>query len=414
MGYLSFRFLTEDIKISPKRFTAVTFITAGILSWLFLIVAYFDELFMSLTGDPFWGNIGEPLFFGFAAFFAIIGSIISEKVDRRKFLWLWITMGILTTASLAIFQGIIFTLLSTVLLGISLGLGFPSCAALIADCTVVEERARVAGTIILETFIMVSLALIGISLLNFGLIGVILFLIVLRATSYLALGLDFCAREKEKQKSWRFIFSNRDFVFYLFPWIMFNVASGLVAFAFSALPLTPDYQWALTIGSPVRFLGTAIFGLASGVVADRFGRKQPIIIGLVLLGVGFAFLGLATSPLSVLIYQMFSGIAWGGLMAIYLAVLGDLAVAGSKEKFYALGTVTPLIIYMSLASIPELSGVSAPANFISPILSIILFLSVIPVLYASETLPESKMRERRFRKHIREVGKIVSESTKAD
>ncbi len=413
MGYLSFRFLTEDIQISPRRFTAVTFITAGILSWLFLIVAYFDSIFTSLTGDPFWGNIGEPMFFGFGAFFAIIGSMISEKVDRRKLLWSWITIGILATVSLAVFQGIIFSLLSTVFLGISLGLGFPSCAALLADCTAVEERARVAGTIILETFIMVSLALIGINLLNLGLIGVILFLAILRGTSYLALGLDFCTKIKEKPKSWRFIFSHRDFVFYLLPWMMFNAASGLVAFAFMGLPQTPDYQWALTIGSPLRFLGTAIFGLASGVVADRFGRKQPIIIGLILLGVGFAFLGLATSPLSVLVYQMFSGIAWGGLMAVYLAVLGDLAFPGSKEKFYALGAVTPLIIYMSLASIPELSGVSAPANFISPILSIILFLSIVPILYASETLPESKMRERRFRKHIREVGKIVSES-KAD
>jgi MFS family permease len=128
----------------------------------------------------------------------------------------------------------------------------------------------------------------------------------------------------------------------------------------------------------------------------------------------FALLGLATSPLSVLVYLTISGIAWGGFMVIYIAVLGDLAFSGSKEKFYALGMGIPLIIYMSLSAIPTAVGIIVPANVLSPVLSIILFLSVIPVLYASETLPETKMRERRLREHVRKVGKLVEESRKTD
>jgi MFS family permease len=413
MGNLIFKFLTGDIRIPSRRFVAVTFVTSGILAWFFLLEVYFVDIFSSFTGNPFWVFIGEATFFGFGAFSALIGSVISEKVNRRKLLWSSITLGVLTTASLAVFQGIVFSLLSSVLLGISLGLGFPCSTALLADCTVVEERARVSGIIVLVTFIMVSLAATVASLLSFGLIGVILLCVVLRSTSFLALALDPCEREKGKEGSWRSILAYKDFVFYLFPWIMFNMASGLVSFVWLGLQ-SPDYTTTFRIAVPLRYAGAAIFGLISGVVADRVGRKQPIIIGLVILGMSFALLGLATSPLSVLVYLTISGIAWGGFMVIYIAVLGDLAFSGSKEKFYALGMGIPLIIYMSLSAIPTAVGIIVPANVLSPVLSIILFLSVIPVLYASETLPETKMRERRLREHVRKVGKLVEESRKTD
>jgi MFS family permease len=411
MGNAIFKFLTGDIRIPSRSFVAVTFVTSGILAWFFLLEVYFADIFSTFTLSPFWVFIGEATFFGFSAFSAIIGSVISEKINRRKLLLSSITLAVLTTALLAVCRGIVFSLFSSILLGMSLGLGFPSSTALLADYTVVEERARVSGIIVLETFIMVSLAATVVSLLSFGLIGIILLCIALRSTSFLALAIDPCERKRGKEGSWRSVLAYKDFVFYLFPWIMFNVASGVVSFVWLRLQ-SPDYTAAFRIAVPLRYTGAAIFGLISGVVADRVGRKQPIIIGLVMLGVSFAFLGLATSPLSVIVYLTISGIAWGGFMVIYIAVLGDLAFPGSREKFYALGMGVPLIIYMSLSSIPAALGISAAANTLSPVLSIILFLSVIPVLYASETLPETEMRERRLREHVRKVSKLVQESKK--
>jgi MFS family permease len=135
---------------------------------------------------------------------------------------------------------------------------------------------------------------------------------------------------------------------------------------------------------------------------------------MVMLGVSFALLGLATSPLSVLVYYTISGIAWGFLMVVYLAVPGDLALPGSKEKFYALGITIPLIIYMGLPAISEFLNVGVPANALSSVLSIIIFVSVIPVLRAAETLPESKVRERKMREHVREVGKLLQKSKKPE
>ena len=107
-----------------------------------------------------------------------------------------------------------------------------------------------------------------------------------------------------------------------------------------------------------------------------------------------------------------SGIAWGFLIAIYITIPGDLAGSGSKEKYYALITIIPLIINMGIPELSDFFEISAPANVLSPIFSITIFLSVIPVLYATETLPQTKIRERKLREHVKRVGKIVQESKK--
>jgi hypothetical protein len=51
---------------------------------------------------------------------------------------------------------------------------------------------------------------------------------------------------------------------------------------------------------------------------------------------------------------------------------------------------------------------------LSSALSIILFVSVIPVLYASETLPEGKVHARKLNKYLRKMGKRVEENKKPD
>jgi MFS family permease len=367
---------------------------------------YLLVLFRNFTNDSFWAYTGFVLFFGFGAFSAIVGSLISRRINSRKLLLSWITLGVISTALLAVFQGIFLTLLSSILLGFSLGLGFPCCAAFLADCTATEERARVSGIVILLTFIMAFIATAAISILNIGLLAGIIVSLVVRSTSYVALFLDDCKRPIEKEKSWSSIIGDREFAFYLFPWIMFNVTAGIVWWM---IPQSSEYAPFVAIGTVLRMVCVAIFGLVSGVVADYFGRKQPIVIGLVMLGTSFLLLGLVPSPPTVLIYLLTSGIAWGSFLAVYLAVPGDLAFSGSKEKYYALGTVLPLIIELGLSNT---TSSYVPANELAPILSIILFLSIIPILRARETLSEGKMYERKIKEHVKKVGKLVKESKK--
>lgn len=398
------------LKISPKKLFTVTILISGTLASIFLIQRYFLEIFGRYSTDDSLIYFGLLLFYGVGALSAIIGSSISERVDRRKFIFLWIVLGVIVTASLTLFEGAVFVLIFSLLLGISFGLGFPSCAALLADSTVVEERAKISGLIILTTFLLTFTGMIIIPLLNFGLIGAILFFTVLRCASLIGLAFDKCERKKGKTGSWVSIFSYKDFASYIVPWILFNAAAGLLGWW--NIPKTSDFVYVATIGVPLAYGSIALFGLIAGFAADRFGRKQPIIISLVMLGISFGLLSFYLTPLTMLIYYIIYGVAWGFLFTLYLAVPGDLSYSGSKEKFYALGTMMPLIVYMSLSAAPQFLNISVSANILSPILSIILFLSVIPVFRATETLPENMIRERKLKEHIQKMQKLVQESEK--
>ena len=66
------------------------------------------------------------------------------------------------------------------------------------------------------------------------------------------------------------------------------------------------------------------------------------------------------------------------------------------------------------AIVPSVMTYGAQPEVLSPILSIILFLSIIPVLQAKETLSEQKKSERKIKNHIEKVGRLVEESKKKD
>jgi MFS family permease len=410
---LNLKTLKSDVKISPKKFMAVTLLTSGTLSWIFITYFAFEDIFLTIANNLVWAYAARALFMSLGALFALIGSSLTGRISRRKILLIWISLGVVATALLAIVEGVILGLLASVLLGASIGLGLPSCMAFLADCTRTEERARVAGAVILETFAIVTVSVLAYSILGLGVLWLIVLSLVIRSTSYLAIAMDSCDPQyskKEKTASWQTVLARKDFVLYLIPWLMFNIASGLIAFVWKGLP--EEYLTNFGIGSTVHFLGAGIFGFIAGITADRFGRKQLIVIGLIMLGVSFAFLGLFTSALSVLVYLTLSGIAWGFLIVVYTAVPGDLSFSGSKEKFYALGAVIPFTIYFAITGVADFLQLSIQASVLSSTLSIILFLSIIPILKAAETLPETKIRERKMKNYVEQVGKIIDESKK--
>ena len=100
-------------------------------------------------------------------------------------------------------------------------------------------------------------------------------------------------------------------------------------------------------------------------------------------------------------------------MVSYFALFGDIASLKSSEKYYAIGLSTPLIAYALVRGIlPILSITRAQANILSPIMSILLFLAIIPVLYVPDTLSPGMIHERRLREHTKKIGKLIRESEK--
>ena len=139
-----------------------------------------------------------------------------------------------------------------------------------------------------------------------------------------------------------------------------------------------------------------------------------MIIGQLILGVSYNLLGLTTSQISWYIYDVTQGIAWGFIaVAYFLAVLGDLsASSGSKERFYVLGGIIPLVTVMGFSGISDLLGLKAPVSALSTALSILLYISIIPVLRAKETLPETKKREREIREYLDDKARKYGKKSK--
>jgi MFS family permease len=400
--------LTKGIQISPKKFLAVVFLLSGTFAWFLLIFSWFDTLFNKMSPDLVF--LANALFFTSAGLSAILALALSQKISRRTLLGSWIIFGVLTTLSLIFMQQPFFAVPASVMLGIALGLGFPASLAFLAEATVPEERARIAGSVFFIAFVLVVVSQTILTLLGNGIITAIIFCAALRLSSLLVLSLDSCKVEKAVGKIKKSVGKQKNFILYTIPWLIFNLANGLAAFVTLGFFSDPTYTAALDTGLPVHFFAAGLFALIGGIAADRFGRRQPVMLGLVILGISFALLGVFTSPATLLIYEVVSGMAWGFLMVIYTAIPGDLSRVDNRQSYYAIATVIPLLMYMSLTTISNFLGISVEAFLLSSLLSTILFISVIPILRASESLSEEKIRERQLKEHMEKIEELMKEA----
>ena len=403
--------------VDKGNLAAVILLNVGTLSWFFIFLINMGDIFEFLTHNTAdWaGYVGNSLFYGFGIFWAIATSFVGSRVSRRKLLLTSIILGIFSTAALAFVEGPILTSIVCSLMGMSLGLGLPSSMALVADKTIVENRGRMSGMIILSTF-MLAIASLGIYLmLGLGLWSLIPILVVVRLTSLFAFFTGKLDRPLETAAN-KFHLppdTYREFILYLAPWLMFTLASSLANSLIDATDLGPE----VNLGKYSRYVFIAVFGLVAGLVADRFGRKQPILIGSVTFGIGYLLLIYNLmlvnniDALSVNIYYLLSGITWGLFFVIFLAVPGDLSTPNLREKFYAIGYIFPITALFALSAIPKGNLWDfLPIETIAFILGICIFLAMYPVFRAKETLPEKKMRDRRMKDYVKKLGETLQET----
>ena len=403
-----FGFLIRDFKISGKKFLAVLLLFFPSFTWFFLFDYFLRVNIGSYSTDELLVPIVQLLFFVSIVISAIIGSMLSEKWNRRGFLKFWIFFSIIITALFAVSQGLIFFLILAVLAGASWGLGFPSSLAFLAESTNVGERARVSGILILITFVSIIFAAIVVGMFELGLIESIFVYIIVRAMSFLALLLDPFEGDVHKKSRWTTVFSTPGLWLFSLSWLMFSVSSGL--FGLIELDQVIIDFVASGQGSMYQFLGVVISALFSGFAADRFGRKKVIMFGLITLGISYAFFSINNTLETFLLTKIIYGAAFGIIFVVYsLTVIGDLARNYSKEKFYALGVVVPLIVFMFFEALSGGFSLSIDPSLASSILSMILFISVIPLLYAPETLPIDKLRSNRLKKYLGKLNEVVKE-----
>ena len=228
-------------------------------------------------------------------------------------------------------------------------------------------------------------------------LGLIFFLALTKTKSE-----QITSKPSEKYKR---LLGRRDLILYLVPWIMFSLVN------FTESPITEvvlgDFA---SIAGFISFAISGIFAIVGGIFADRIGRKRVVITGFIFFGIEYAILSLFSSdPISHYIYIGLDGAAWGMFAAVFFMTLwGDLSEGFQREKYYVLGGLP----YLIAGFVPILMGPSAkiigenPTSAFS-IASFFLFIAVLPLIYAPETLPEKTMKDRDLSSYIEKAKKIV-------
>lgn len=335
---------------------------------------------------------------------AILGSVFFPRA-RKSCLLSWILAGTVMTVLLTTIpnNGTLVNVVVSLSLGVSIGMGLPSCLAYFADATLVENRGVYGGITWAAVGFEILILAIVINALN-----VVLAIVVLAVWRALGLVSFFFKENKEKAQvgrrhsSYWSILRRRDVLLYVAPWIMFSLVN------FSEAPMLQRlFGDFFNFVAFIEIAISGVFALVGGFLADLVGRKRVIITGFVALGIEYAALSLFPQMLvSWYLYAAFDSIAWGMFAAVFFMTLwGDLAEDYEKEKYYALGGLPYLLAgFLPIIVKPFADMVQTTTAF--SLASFFLFFAVLPLMYAPETLPEKKIKERELKEYLKKARKI--------
>ena len=309
----------------------------------------------------------------------------------------------------------------SIVFGLYFGLGMPATMGFHAAVTKIEERAKFGGVAFLIIGVISSIA--GLVIFD-SLFASCLLLALVR---FLGLGVFFLQRkevayqEKDESKvlNYQNILSNKSVIFYFIPWFMITLINYMI-FPIQQ-PIFEHEKLDYNTLMAVEYIITAVFAVLSGFIADKLGRKRLAIIGFIMLGIGYAVIGIfpiSYLKFSSILYVFADGIAWGIFYVLFIFTLwGDIAQGKHADKIYFLGAL-PYVFSFFIQELftPVLTkyfdAIKNPTIIFS-FASIFLFLAVLPLIYAPETLPEKTLKDRELVTYIEKAQKIVKKQRKS-
>ncbi|MCW4046677.1 MAG: hypothetical protein NWE99_03825 [Candidatus Bathyarchaeota archaeon] len=396
------------IGTTPKVAVIVITLIANAIAWYF----YIFNFLMNIIQNAGFSNSEVMMiwginFLGIAIFAVLSASFIYRFRHRVTFLFYWMLLGVLISLMPMAFDisKLYIITLFCLLIGAYFGLGVPICFGYFASATNEGNRSRLSGIAFLSVFLGFFL------LTRIEISNVLLNSIILAAWKATGLIILIFLKPEEKpisqsdKISYSFIFKNRSFFLYFIPWLMFSVVNSL------AVPIISDFFTEnfmdYNVASSIEMVLAAIMAVVFGFIGDNMGRKRLTLIGFVLLGLGYASLGLFPSaPLGYWFYIIADGVAWGAFYTIFLITLwGDLAEGKSSENYYAFGSLPYLLSNFLRISAGAVVGNAVPESAVFSFASLFLFVAVLPLIYAPETLPERIMKERELKTYIEKAQK---------
>jgi len=395
-----------------KYFNIITtdYVIASVLlfnafTWSYITIAIINELLgnLGLTDPTSITVLGVHS--SVVIISSFVGVLLSRRMKKFSFLLLWIILGIAVSLLpiITLEHSILYLLIISISFGFSFGFGMPLCLVYFSDSTILENRGVGGGLIFLIVNLCTPLLLVlSTDLLVLSYISLVWRVVALGSFLMKPKVVDY---ETKAHVSFLSILSNRQFLLYLIPWLMFCLIDNIERIYFEAFS-SPEFFELNRIIEPI--VGV-VFAFIGGLLADRIGRKRVIIYGFVSLGVAYAVIGLTpTFQISWYFYSIIDGIAWGIFYVMFVLVLwGDLSPKGTKGEYYAIGSLPFFFAELiGILSRPYVQGIpkeSAQAAF--SLASFFLFVAVLPLMYAPETLPEKQIELRRLKGYMEKAKK---------
>jgi len=388
------------MNITPKAFSTTFLLLFNTFTWFFMTLIIINNIQTSLD---LTSEILIP-YYTAIVLSSIAGATLSHRIKRLKLLYFWMALGTALSILPALLRDNTFlnALTTSFLLGTSIGLGMPSALAYFADYTMVENRGRISAFIFLATNL--GAIPLAIPFISSDLTKSSLFLATWRGaglTLFFALKPEDQHKHKARQTPLTQALHDTSFVLYFVPWIMFTFIDRFVA---DLLPFGREFA-EIAIGSFSAFVG--------GFLSDKIGRKRVVVYSFILLGIAYGAAGITPTLLvSQYLYLILDGFAAGMLWTTcILIVWGDLSQSGTREKYYVIGNIPfflsrlpPILLSPYILQIPMNAAFSLASFF--------LFLAVVPLMYAPETLPEKKIELRRLKSYVEQAMKLTQKHTK--
>ena len=399
------------LNINKREFLVITLLFVSIFGWYYMAMPIINQ-FLHLLSPTYEENLAVWIAFTFSVIgSSIVGALLSNKLKKKQFLYAWTILGVIVSlfpmmvAAVSFFQVVAISLL----LGISFGLGMPSCLEFFADSTSVENRGRIGGVSFLVANACVLLLMMVVN--NFNLLIVSIVFSLVRA---LGLIIFFSkaqqgAIDSKPDLSFFSILSERSFLLYFVIWFIFPLVDRFESSLIQPV-LSTDMSSLLEIMNLVEPLVGALTILVAGILCDLIGRKKVMLSGFVSLGFAYAIIGFFSNVegFSFIWYFYFviDAIAWGiFLLTFVLVIWGDLSARGSRAKYYALGSLPFFLGYIIPEMLTPSIIESIPLDAAFSMAALFLFVAFLPLVFAPETLPEKKMELRRLKSFAEEAKK---------
>jgi MFS family permease len=313
----------------------------------------------------------------------------------------------IVTAILLFASNNILNLAIIFVFGIFFGIGQLTFFTYFWNLTVAEERGRITGLIGFVTLPLYSLIDPGIAgALDFPstvVLSIILSLGMLIVVMLKPAKTMLTAKKNERGGNY---YEKRVVLLYSIPWVIFSLINATLAKNISLSTfqqVSPSFYVFLIVLQAI----TAIFGtLIGGIIADFFGRRLSLALGLTLYGISSALGGFVNNYAMFYFAYATNGLSWGFLLTLYsLVVWGDLANKENCAKMYSIGLI-PFYLATSVGLLFT-SQISEVPLVVSSLAScLLIFLSNIPIVLAPELLSPDLRERIKLKMHINTVKKI--------